>query len=153
VIALFLCLALVVLLAAAVGRAPAPWVPEPVQNLAFDARLAVGPPAKKLVTAMGMPLRDSRVYLDRRQGQRDAEHMGSAVPGTLFQPEGPGPYPGILLLHGSTPEGRRMGLYRLLGGALADRGYVVPASTTDRRVMPRRGWCSCGPSVRLTTQD
>jgi alpha-beta hydrolase superfamily lysophospholipase len=127
VIALVLCLALVVLLAAAVGRAPAPWVPEPVQNLAFDARLAVGPPAKKLVTAMGMPLHDSRVYLDRHRGQRDAEAMGSVVPGTLYHPEmaGPGPYPGILLLHGSTPEGWKMGLYRLLGRALADRGYVV----------------------------
>lgn len=126
-IALVLCLALVVLLAAAVGRAPAPWVPEPVQNLAFDARLTVGPPAKKLVTAMGMPLGDTRVYLDRRPGDRDAERMGSAVPGTLYQPEaaGSGPYPGILLLHGSTPEGWRMGLYRLLGRALADRGYVV----------------------------
>jgi pimeloyl-ACP methyl ester carboxylesterase len=102
-------------------------LPQPFQNLAFDARLAVGPPAKKLVTAMGMPLHDSRVYLDRRHGQGDAERMGSAVPGTLYHPEaaGPGPYPGILLLHGSTPEGWRMGLYRLLGRALADRGYVV----------------------------
>jgi len=33
--------------------------------------------------------------------------------------------PGIVLLHGSSPWGRRLALYRLLAGELCSRGYVV----------------------------
>jgi dienelactone hydrolase len=119
------CLALLVLLAALVGRSPPAWVPVPVQALAFDVRLAVGPPTKKMVTLTRMPLRDTRVYFDRLGRYRAAADLGLPVPATLYPPTSAGPGPGILLLHGSTPEGRKMGLYRFLGGMLADRGYTV----------------------------
>jgi acetyl esterase/lipase len=119
------CLALLVLLAALVGRSPPAWVPVPVQALAFDVRLAVGPPTKKMGTLRRMPLRDTRVYLDRLGRYRDAADLGLPVPGTLYPPTSPGPGPAILLLHGSTPEGRKMGLYRFLGRMFADRGYTV----------------------------
>jgi len=119
------CLIVLVLLAALIGRSPPSWVPAPVQTLAFDVRLAVAPPAKKLATLSRMPPGNTRVYLDRLGRYRDAAELGLAVPGTLYQPGPMGPGPGILLLHGSTPEGRRMGLYRLLARTLAERGYTV----------------------------
>jgi pimeloyl-ACP methyl ester carboxylesterase len=119
------CLILLVLLAALIGRSPPSWVPAPVQTLAFEVRLAVAPPAKKLVTLSRMPLGGTRVYLDRLGRYPDAAELGLTVPGTLYRPEPMGPGPGILLLHGSTPEGRRMGLYRLLARMLAERGHTV----------------------------
>jgi dienelactone hydrolase len=119
------CVFLLVLLAAVLGRAAPGWVPEPVRNLAFDVRLAVGPPAKKAATAARMPLGQARVYLDRAGRNGTVATPVGGVPGTLYRPEGPGPHPGVLLLHGSTPEGRNMGLYRLMGRMLAQRGYVV----------------------------
>jgi pimeloyl-ACP methyl ester carboxylesterase len=35
--------------------------------------------------------------------------------------------PAVLIVHGSTPQGRRLGLYRLLMQKLAERGFVVMA--------------------------
>lgn len=116
---------LAVLFAGAVGRAPPDWVPDPVQNLAFDVRLFAAPLAKKAATATHVPPRQARVYLDRSVSAETVETPLGGVPGTLYRPSGIGPHPGVLLLHGSTPEGRNMGLYRLLGRMLAQRGYLV----------------------------
>ena len=52
---------------------------------------------------------------------------GVTLVATLYGAEGPKERPGVLLLHGSTPVGRRLGLYRVLGAALARRGYTVLA--------------------------
>jgi pimeloyl-ACP methyl ester carboxylesterase len=45
--------------------------------------------------------------------------------GSLLRPPGAGGRPGILLLHGSSPLGRKLALYRMLAARLAERGYVV----------------------------
>jgi pimeloyl-ACP methyl ester carboxylesterase len=44
---------------------------------------------------------------------------------TLHVPDRRTPVPGILLLHGSTPVGRKLGLYRVLADELCARGYAV----------------------------
>ena len=63
---------------------------------------------------------------------RDATAQEKAFPltGTLFQPQGPGPFAVVVLNHGSPATGRdrdRMGRYRLMPqvGALVQRGFAV----------------------------
>jgi pimeloyl-ACP methyl ester carboxylesterase len=111
-----------------VGQNPPDWVPTPLVTFAFDVRLATAPLAKKAISlSRGSPL-DKRVY--RSRSGEDARFASGNVEivGSLYRPgEGEGAMPGVLLLHGSTPEGRRMGLYRIMAEALAERGYVVLA--------------------------
>lgn len=45
--------------------------------------------------------------------------------GSLYLPNGKGPFPGIVLTHGGTKLGRKLPLYRILGHNLAQRGYAV----------------------------
>jgi pimeloyl-ACP methyl ester carboxylesterase len=106
--------------------APA-WAPEAVQNWAFDARLLIGRP---LTTATSLK---SAVYGETRFHFADDEQYvtipsgESLLAGTLYQPAVMTNLknPAILLLHGSTPQGRKLGLYRLLGHRLAEQSYVV----------------------------
>ena len=53
------------------------------------------------------------------------ESDGMTLVGTLYTPENEKASPAIVLIHGSTPEGRNMGLYRILGDELAQSGYTV----------------------------
>lgn len=52
---------------------------------------------------------------------------GVVIRGSLYRPRTATPLPGIVLVHGQTPGGRRLPLYVLLAGALADRCYAVLA--------------------------
>ena len=107
------------------GRKPPPWLPEPVRNWSFDVLLVLSPPAKKVSSILSGSPADDRLYLDRFGEQVSLKKDGSTLVGTLFRPEEAGEFPGIVLVHGSTAEGRKLGLYRLLGHELAGRGYVV----------------------------
>jgi pimeloyl-ACP methyl ester carboxylesterase len=113
------------------GRTPPSWLPEPLQNSIFDVRLMLASPGKKLSSIAQGSFLDDRVYLDTHGEKFELENEGIKLVGTQYTPEGQGPFPGILLLHGSTPEGRKLGLYRILGRELARRGFVVV--TLDRR--------------------
>ena len=115
----------------AVGRTPPGWFPEPLQNSVFDVRLLVATPVKKLSSIAQGSLLDDRVYLDTFGEKFELQNEGIKLTGTYYMPEGEGPFPGILLLHGSTIEGRKLGLYRILGRELARRGFAVV--TLDRR--------------------
>lgn len=104
------------------------WAPAPLANWAFDARLAVGRPmttASSLIQAV----KSEPAVTFHRAGERITfESQGLTLVGTLY---GAGDSsltkPGILLLHGSTPQGRKLGMYRILAESLAERGYVVLA--------------------------
>jgi dienelactone hydrolase len=50
---------------------------------------------------------------------------GLTLRGSLYLPNGKGPFPGIVLTHGGTKLGRKLPLYRILGHTLAQRGYAV----------------------------
>lgn len=45
--------------------------------------------------------------------------------GTLYGVEGNGKNPGIIFLHGSSPYGRKLALYRILGRKFAECGYIT----------------------------
>ncbi|MCB0111975.1 MAG: alpha/beta hydrolase [Caldilineaceae bacterium] len=105
-----------------------PTTPAPafLQNWAFDVRLLAGLPTKSLLSVLNGPLAAKTVYWDQGGTPVTFTSDGLAIVGTLVEPPGhAASYPGIVLLHGSTPVGRKMGLYRLLGHTLAERGYVV----------------------------
>lgn len=125
------CLFLAVLPAFVFGRTPPDWVPVPVQNWAFDVRLMIASPAKKVLSISYGSYKDDRVYVGREGTDVTFESEGLTLAGTLYRPQADGLHPGIVLLHGSTPEGRKLGLYRILGNRLAERGYVV--LSMDRR--------------------
>ncbi len=50
---------------------------------------------------------------------------GIRVTGTLYRPDGPGPFPGVLNLHGHWMEGKLAGRVQLRGHLLAQSGFVV----------------------------
>jgi pimeloyl-ACP methyl ester carboxylesterase len=110
---------------AVIGRTAPEWAPQPLQNWAYDVRLALGSPTKKVASLAQGSLGDNRAYLDRDGQEVFFQSQELTIVGTLYQPQTEGERPAILLLHGSTPEGRKLGLYRKLGAELAGQGYVV----------------------------
>jgi len=50
---------------------------------------------------------------------------GLTLRGSLYLPNGSGPFPGIVLTHGGTSLGRKLPLYRILSHNLAQQGYAV----------------------------
>jgi pimeloyl-ACP methyl ester carboxylesterase len=113
--------------AAWAGQRPPDWLPTPMVTFAFDVRLATAPLAKKMASISRGSLLDKRVYLAASGEQVRFASERVQLVGSLY---GSGPEaarPGVLLLHGSTPEGRRMGLYRILAESLAQHGYAVLA--------------------------
>ncbi len=125
------CLSLVLSPAFLFGRTPPAWAPVALQNWAFDVRLVITPPMKKALSISAGSYKDDRAYLDDVGRDVTFTSQGLTMAGTVYEPPTAGPHPGILLLHGSTPEGRKLGLYRLLGKKLAERDYV--ALSVDRR--------------------
>ena len=98
-----------------------------------DLKLAAGPTIKNLISiSNGSPLK-KKLFLDPQTQETVTMTgaQGNLIPGHLYIPKGRLPAPAILLLHGSTPVGKQMGLYRLLGYRLAEQGYVV--LTIDQR--------------------
>lgn len=109
------------------------WVPAPLQLWAYDMRLIIGRPVTTLTSLKEAVVHDTAVTF-AHTGERVAIVNGDiTLAGTVYTPDvlpATGS-PGILLLHGSTPQGRKLGLYRMMGQALADEGYVV--LTIDQR--------------------
>jgi dienelactone hydrolase len=113
--------------AVSLGRNPPDWVPDFVRYLAFDIQLALSPEVKKLSSiSKGSPT-DLRIYIDNYGEDVQFKSNGLTIAGTLYSPDGAGNFPAVVLIHGSTPEARKLGLYRLLGKELAGLGYIVLA--------------------------
>lgn len=104
---------------------PPTWMPTHVKNLFFDFRLVVTPQMLKVSSIIQGSVSDDRIYIDDFGQRVEFESEGLTIVGTLYSPEQEGKYPAIILSHGSTPEGRKLGLYRVLGRELSDREYVV----------------------------
>ena len=118
---------LLVTLGPALVLAPSPPVGTPrfLANWAYDVRLIAAGPAKAGLSLI-RGFRGGWRLLDEPAG-RAVLPDGLDLAATIYAPERPTPGPGVLLLHGSTPQGRRLGLYRALAGHLCARGYVVLA--------------------------
>jgi poly(3-hydroxybutyrate) depolymerase len=130
--ALALLFALVVLAPAAlVAPAPPAWVPTPLEKWGYDVRLALATSGKDLSSLRAGSLSDRRVWRGGEGETIRLESDGLTLVGSLHLPPGFRPpasgaaKPAVLLLHGSTPRGRRLGIYRVLAPALAECGFVV----------------------------
>jgi pimeloyl-ACP methyl ester carboxylesterase len=108
-----------------IGRTSPDWAPEPLRNLAFDMQLLAGTPAKKAASLYNGFTGDMRIYFDIYGKNVFFTSENLVIAGTLYLPNEEGIYPGIVLVHGSSPEGRNLGLYRVLGKEIAQRGYAV----------------------------
>jgi pimeloyl-ACP methyl ester carboxylesterase len=127
---IFLLLSVLFLLAfgpaAVFGRTPPGWVPESLRNWAFDVRLTIAPIIIKAQSISYGSFADDRIYIDEFGQSVEFQSEGLKIAGTLYKPNSvEGNHPGVLLLHGSTPEGRKLGLYRMLGKSLSEKGYYV----------------------------
>lgn len=115
--------------AAAFGRNPPGWAPAPVRNWGFDVLLAVSPQLKKVASIVQGPLQEMRAYVDHEGEPVSFQSGALSLAGTLYKPTEAGVIteasPGIILAHGSTHEGRKLGFYRILGKELSGRGYIV----------------------------
>jgi pimeloyl-ACP methyl ester carboxylesterase len=117
--------------AAGIGRTPPGWLPDPARNLAFDLQLALSPEVKKISSVSKGLSNGIQVYIDNQGETIQFVSDGLTIRGSLYSPPEKGIYPAILIVHGSSPEGRKSGLYRVLGKELSERGYVV--MTVDMR--------------------
>lgn len=130
--AVLLITTLVVVVPAFVFAPVAPgWLPDPVRLWSYDMRLLIGRPllnASSLKHALA-----GRPQIMRGDGGVTVviERGGADLVGSLHGHEEGSSDPAILLLHGSTPAGRRLALYRVLASKLSDLGYVV--LTIDQR--------------------
>jgi pimeloyl-ACP methyl ester carboxylesterase len=66
-----------------------------------------------------------RVYLDNYGKNISFRSDGLKIVGTLYGGERDGKNPCIILLHGSSPYGRKLALYRILGRKFAELGYIA----------------------------
>lgn len=110
-----------------------PSMPQLGKNRLADLKLAVGPYIKNFLSLTKGSISNKKFYFDpnNQKTVRLQGAQGNELVGSLFALKKSVQSPAILLLHGSTPAGREMGLYRLLGHKLAELGYVV--LTIDQR--------------------
>ncbi len=114
-----------------IGSSSPSWSPQWLTNYAHDVRLYVFAPASKVVlSALQGSIQDNRIYNFRDATTREKDTIltddGLQLVATNYAPKSStDPRPVVLLLHGSTPEGRFMGLYRALGNELAKAGFLV----------------------------
>jgi dienelactone hydrolase len=52
-------------------------------------------------------------------------HQNLKLKGSLYIPEGKGPFPGVVIAHGGTRLGRKLALYVVMGQKLAEKGYIA----------------------------
>ena len=121
------CLILFVLVPA-LTFAPTPpaWVPDPVARWSYDMRLLIGRPITTL-SSLSRAIAGNPEISINQNGQPVSFLSGDlTIQGSLFGVEDNGSKkPAILLLHGSTPRGRDLGIYRLLADKLAARDVIV----------------------------
>ncbi|MGH7718836.1 MAG: alpha/beta hydrolase [Gemmatimonadaceae bacterium] len=106
------------------AHSPPAWVPPGARGAAADLRLGLAPLAKKVLSVGRISVPHLRFYRDGPTRDVRFPSGSLSLAATLYHPDR-GPAPAVLLLHASTAEGRRLGLYRLLGRELTRRGYVV----------------------------
>jgi pimeloyl-ACP methyl ester carboxylesterase len=123
----FLLMLLVFLPAIAFAPASPDWVPEPLALWGFDMRLLLSRPLINL-SSMFQAVRGETalIFIDSAQ-EVTIQSNGLTIVGDLYGADDSGSKPAVLLLHGSTPQGRKLGLYRLIGSKLAEVGYIVLA--------------------------
>ncbi|MCP5095928.1 MAG: alpha/beta fold hydrolase [Chloroflexi bacterium] len=108
------------------------WAPLPLRNWAYDMRLMIGRPITTLSSLAQAFKGETAVTFHTAGEQVEFESDGLMLVGTLYGAEDAKEIkPGILLVHGSTPQGRKLGMYRVMGERLAALGYVV--LTIDQR--------------------
>lgn len=86
-----------------------------------------------------------------RRVELTIERDGARLPGVLVLPPGPGPHPGVVLLHGSAPMGRANWEYRSWADLYARRG--VAALYYDRRGLDASGDTITAPSFDALAED
>jgi pimeloyl-ACP methyl ester carboxylesterase len=104
---------------------PPAWVPEPIALWGFDMRLLIGRPLTNLSSLSKAVQGEMVITLAQPAQQITIQNDGLTLVGDLYGANEGGNKPAILLLHGSTPKGRKLGLYRLIGRSFAEMGYVV----------------------------
>lgn len=114
-----------ILPAAVLQPSPPGWAPQWLRYWAADVRLTVGTPAKKALSLGRINVPDLRVYRGAAEETVRIHRGELTFVGALSRPAIAAPHPAVLLLHGSTAEGRKLGLYRLLTHELVARGYMV----------------------------
>ncbi|MCA9928682.1 MAG: alpha/beta fold hydrolase, partial [Anaerolineales bacterium] len=109
------------------------WAPAPLRNWAYDVRLLIGRPITTLSSLQSAVAGETAVTLALHETVITYESDDLTITGTLYDAitDESVRQPAILLLHGSTPQGRKLGIYRMMGRELAALGYVV--LTIDQR--------------------
>lgn len=125
--ALLLILLLVFVPAMTMAPVAPSWAPEPLKLYAYDMRLLIGRPLTSLSILMNAVQGETAVDLATAGRPVTFKSDGLTLTATLYGDATETPKPGVLLLHGSTPHGRRLGMYRVLGQELAKAGYIVLA--------------------------
>jgi pimeloyl-ACP methyl ester carboxylesterase len=123
----FLLTLLVFLPAFAFAPAPPNWVPEPLALWGFDMRLLLSRPLINLSSLFQAVRGETALIFIESAQEVTIQSHGLTIVGDLYGADGSGRKPAVLLLHGSTPQGRKLGLYRLIGSKLAEVGYIVLA--------------------------
>ncbi len=117
---------LVVLPAMLLAPAAPSWVPSWLEAWSQDVRLWMGREVLAAQALLHALQGDPGITCAERGRPVVVERGALRLVGTLYEPpEGTTRKGGVLLLHGSVPQGRQHPLYRLLGSTLADSGFVV----------------------------
>lgn len=116
---------LALLPAAFIGPTTSAEVPVALRYWAFDVRLVAGAPLKSFNSLLSGEPANKRAYIDMFGEKVTFPSQGLTLTGYLYREQDDPPQPAIVLLHGSTPFGKQLGLYRILGKELSKRGYVV----------------------------
>lgn len=68
---------------------------------------------------------EMKIYFDHFGRDIEFESDRLRLVGTVYGIENETVRPGVVIIHGSTPLGRKLPLYRILAKKLVDRGYIV----------------------------
>jgi len=68
---------------------------------------------------------EMQIYFDHFGKGVEFESDGLTLVGTIYGIENETVHPGVVIIHGSTPVGRKLPLYRILSKKLVDNGYIV----------------------------
>lgn len=104
-----------------------PWVPESLRRWGYDMRLAVARPAFTAFSLYRSIRGDFSVCLPIEDDTVHFFSGGLNIVASLqgIDSDAESKQPAVLLVHGSTPQGRSLGLYRVLAQKLAEKGYIV----------------------------
>jgi pimeloyl-ACP methyl ester carboxylesterase len=118
---------LVFLPAFTLAPSPPVWVPKPIALWGFDMRLLISRPLTNFSSFVQAVRGEPAIVYIYPAQQITFQSNGLSIVGDLYGADGSSNKPAVLLLHGSTPQGRKLGLYRLMSSELAEIGYIVLA--------------------------